>query len=110
MRFGASETNCRSCQQIYPASDLDRYLWCPKCLKGVRKRGSSWGRAIGLLAGIAVALYVVLAIKPSRLTLLWAVPPLMTYVLINRIAVAVVLGYYRARGSVAESSSAAESE
>ena len=110
MRFGASETSCRSCQQIYPASDLDRYLWCPNCLKAVRKRGASWGRAIGLLGGIAVALYVVLAVKPSRLTLLWAVPPLMTYVLISRIAVAVVLGYYRARGSVIESSSEAESE
>jgi hypothetical protein len=59
-----------------------------------------WGGLVGVVAGLAVALYVVLAVKPSRLQLLWVLPPLMTYVLASRIAVAVVQGYYRARGSV----------
>jgi hypothetical protein len=59
-----------------------------------------WGRLVGVVAGLSVALYVVLAVRPSRLHLLWVLPPLMTYVLTSRIAVAVVQGYYRARGSV----------
>ncbi len=100
MRFGASETNCCSCQQLYPASDLDRYLWCPDCRTAVRRRGTHWGRLVGIVAGVAVAVYLVLIVKPMRLNLLWALPPLMTYVLTNRIAVAVVQGYYRSRGSI----------
>ena len=100
MRFGASETNCCSCQQLYPASDLDRYLWCPDCRTAVRRRGARWGRLVGIVAGVAIALYVVLIVKPMQLNLLWALPPLMTYVLTSRIAVAVVQGYYRYRGSI----------
>lgn len=100
MRFGASETNCCSCQQLYPASDLDRYLWCPDCRAAVRRRGARWGWLAGIVAGVAVALYLVLIVKPMRLNLLWAFPPLMTYVLTSRIAVAVVQGYYRSRGSI----------
>ena len=100
MRFGASETNCQSCQRIYPAYDLDRYLWCPDCLAAVRRRGAHWGRLVGIVAGVAVALYVVLIVKPMRMNLIWALPPLMTYVLTSRIAVAVTQGYYRSRGSI----------
>lgn len=101
MRFGIDETHCRSCQELYPTSDLDRYLWCPSCRKALGRRGAVWGRAVGLAAGLGVALYVALVISPPRLRLLWAVPPLLTYVLASRIAVAVVQGYYRARGRVA---------
>ncbi len=100
MRFGATETNCRSCQRLYPASDLDRFLWCPDCQAAVRRRGARWGRLVGIAAGVAVALYVVLIVKPTRLNLLWALPPLMTYLLTTRIAVAVVQGYYRSRGNI----------
>ncbi len=99
MRFGADETNCRSCHQLYPASDLDRYLWCPNCRATVRRRGARLGRAVGLLAGAGVALYTVLIVQPVRLRLLWAVPALLTYVLASRIVLSVVHGYYRARGS-----------
>jgi hypothetical protein len=66
----------------------------------VKRRGARWGRLVGIVAGVAVALYVVLIVKPMRMNLLWALPPLMTYVLTGRIAVAVVQGYYRSRGSI----------
>jgi hypothetical protein len=54
-----------------------------------------------LLAGVGVALYIVVIVQPVRLNVLWAVPPLVTYVLAARIVVSVVHGYYRARGSAA---------
>jgi hypothetical protein len=101
VRFGATETACRSCEQIYPAVDLDRYLWCPGCRRAVHKRGRVWGWGVGAAAALAVTLYIVLVVGPSRGLVLWALPPLMTYVLTSRIAVAVVQGYYRARGSIA---------
>ena len=111
MRFGASETNCQSCQRIYAADDLDRFLWCPECRAEVKRRGVRWGRLVGIVAGVAVALYVVLIVKPVRLNLLWALPPLMTYVLTSRIAVSVAQGYYRSRGSIkVETQSESETE
>lgn len=104
MRFGADQTNCRSCHSLYPASDLDRYLWCPSCRKAVRKRGAVWGRFVGITAALGVAIYlgvrfyVVLGITPSsRYALFYALMLALTYLLTSRIAVAVVQGYYRSR-------------
>jgi hypothetical protein len=104
MRFGASETNCRSCQQLYPASDLDRYLWCPGCRKVVRKRGALWGRVVGLLASLGVATYLWLNLTMQSRFLPFYLMLVMTYLLTSRIAHAVVLGYYRSRGGVVEPS------
>ena len=103
MRFGASETNCRSCQQLYPASDLDRYLWCPGCRKTVRKRGAIWGLVVGLLASLGVTSYVLLSMTlQSRFFAFYVLMVAMTYVLTSRIAHAVVYGYYRSRGGMTE--------
>ncbi len=107
MRFRDAEVACRSCQGLYPASDLDRYLWCPDCRKAVRRRGARWGRGVGLAAVLGVAAYVliryylVLDVRPSRQLLpLYFLMLAITYVLTSRIAVAVVQGLYRARGGV----------
>lgn len=101
MRFGASETYCRSCQQVYPVSDLDRYLWCPGCQTAVRKRGATWGLIVGLLASIGMAAYVLLGMTlQSRFFAFYVLMVAITYVLTSRIAHAVVYGYYRSRGGM----------
>ena len=103
MRFGASETNCRSCQQLYPASDLDRYLWCPGCRKTVRKRGTLWGVAVGLTASLGVLIYMWLNLTlQSRFLVFYLLLLALTYLLTSRIAHAVVYGYYRSRGGMTE--------
>jgi hypothetical protein len=110
MRFGASEGSCRSCQQIYPASDLDRYLWCPACRKVVRARGARWGRLVGILTSLGVAVYLAVRVHPStRYYAFYALMLAMTYLLTSRIAVAMVQGYYRSRGSISASPEANES-
>ena len=109
MRFGATEGSCQSCNQIYPASDLDRYLWCPTCRKAVRARGVRWGRLVGGLAALGVAGYLALRVHPStRYLAFYALMLGMTYLLTSRIAVAVVQGYYRSRGSISDSPEAKE--
>jgi hypothetical protein len=109
LRFGASEGSCQSCNQIYPASDLDRYLWCPACRKAVRGRGVRWGRLVGSLATLAVVAYLALRVNPStRYFAFYALMLGMTYLLTSRIAVAVVQGYYRSRGSINSSPEASE--
>ncbi len=109
MRFGSVEGSCQSCGQNYKASDLDRYLWCPACRKAVKARGSRWGRLVGGLAALGVAVYLVLRVHPStRYLAFYALMLGMTYLLINRIAVAVVQGYYRSRGSIGDSPEGSE--
>ncbi len=103
LRFGASETKCQSCQQLYPASDLDRYLWCPNCRLAVRRRGAVWGRLVGVISSLGVGSYLYVRVQPStRFLAIYVLILGLTYVLTSRIAVAVIQGYYRARGSVAE--------
>ena len=105
MRFGATVTACRSCEQLYPASDLDRYLWCPQCRKAVRKRGAMWGVVVGSLASLGVGIYVWLSLTlQSRFLAFYVLMLALTYLLTSRIAHAVVLGYYRSRGGVSEPS------
>jgi hypothetical protein len=99
VRFGAEETNCRSCQQLYKASDLDRYLWCPDCRAAVNRRGARWGWLVGAVASIGVAVYLYVRVHPSGRFLAFYVLILgMTFILTRRIAVAVNHGYYRSRG------------
>lgn len=101
MLFGTDQAACRSCADIYRVSDLDRYLWCPACRRAVRRRGAVWARIVGLASSIGVGLYVALTIHPSqRYLALYALILALTYVLTGRIALAVVQGYYRARGTV----------
>ncbi len=107
MRFRDADVECRSCAQLYPAGDLDRYLWCPDCRGAVRRRGARWGRLVGVAASLGVAAYVlikyylVLEVRPSRsLMPLYFLMLAVTYLLTSRIAVAMVQGYYRARGSI----------
>ncbi len=108
MRFRDAEVACRSCQRLYPASDLDRYFWCPNCRATVRRLGARWGRVVGLAASLAVAAfvliryYLILDVRLSQQLLpLYLLMLVITYVLTSRIAVAVVLGLHRARGGVA---------
>ena len=111
MRFRANETACRSCGELYPASDLDRYLWCRDCRRAIHRRGAFWGRVVGVLTSAGVACYLFLWVHPSpRFLAFYLLMLALTYVLTSRIAVAVVHGYCRARGSapggVAENDSA----
>lgn len=109
MPFGADEAACQSCAEIYSASDLDRYLWCPICRREVRRRGALWARAVGLIVSLGVALYINITIHPSRRFLIfYALILVLTYVLTSRITLAVVQGVYRARGSVGGPPSSAD--
>ncbi len=111
MRFGADETGCRSCQRLYPASDLDRYLWCPQCRKAVRRRGTLWGVTVGLVASLGVAVYLWLNLTlQSRFAVLYLIMLALTYLLTSRIAHAVVQGYYRSRGGVTGASAPRDRE
>jgi len=100
MRFRGDETTCRSCDQLYSASDLDRYLWCPSCRSAVRKRGAFWGRIVGVGMSLGVAAYLFIWVHPSsRFLGFYLLMLALTYVLTSRIAVAVVHGVFRARGT-----------
>lgn len=99
MRFRGEETACRSCQEIYPTSDLDRQMWCLECRRSTARRGALVGRLSGLLVAAAVGLYIIAAIDPSgQYLLLYAVVVALSYVLVGRIVRSLVQGFYHARG------------
>lgn len=97
MVLSSDERACRSCQALYPSSDLDRYLWCPRCRQAVQRRAAVWSRTFGVLSSLGVGLYVVLVVNPQRFLILTVPILVITYVLTARIAWEVVRGYYRAR-------------
>ncbi len=102
MRFAASEEiPCRSCHELYEGSDLDRYLWCLPCRSAMRRKAAFWARSTGLLTSLAIGLYVAFSVQPARSRLtLYALLVAATYLLANRIAMALVIGFYRARGGM----------
>jgi hypothetical protein len=56
---------------------------------------------VGFIASLGVAIYWAVRVNPSARYLAFYVLMLaMTYMLTSRIAVAVVQGYYRSRGSI----------
>lgn len=62
-----------------------------------------WGRAVGVLASLGVAIYMVLRLTvQSRFLFFYLVALGITYLLTSRIAHAVVHGYYRSRGGMGE--------
>jgi hypothetical protein len=95
------ELPCVSCRRRHPVGALDRYLWCPACRMEMRRRGGRWGGLAGAIAALGVAAYMYLTAHASRRFLAFYLALLaITFVLVYRIALAVVLGYYRDRGSV----------
>ncbi len=57
--------------------------------------------SLGVAAYVVIKFYVVLEVQPSRSLLpLYFLMLAITYILTSRIAMAVVQGYYRARGGV----------
>jgi hypothetical protein len=69
----------------------------------VRRRGAVWGRLVGVISSLGVGIYLYVRVHPStRFLAIYVLVLGLTYVLTSRIAVAVIQGYYRARGNVAE--------
>ncbi len=103
MNFTSEEERvaCCSCHELYAHSDLDRYLWCPPCRKAMYRRGAGLGRIVGFATSLGVGLYVARTVAPpGRYMALYAALLVVTYLLLSRITLLLVQGYYRARGSI----------
>lgn len=97
--FGVERAECRNCGTVCPADELDRYLWCAPCVGAIGRRAALWGRIAGLTAALALGLWIALLARPGpAYRWLWAMPVVVTYLLVGRIGRAVAVGVYRARG------------
>lgn len=56
---------CRNCERLYPANELDRLRWCQSCRQIVIRRANLWARGAGLLAALATAIWVLAGTGPS---------------------------------------------
>lgn len=74
--------------------------WCQSCRQVVIRHANLWARGLGLLAGLATALWVVLGIGPSpRFPLvLWLVLIVAVYYFTMKIVRRIAFEVIRARG------------
>ena len=95
----ASDIACANCGRTDPASNLDRHLWCERCIAVARERAKRIGWVCGALLAAALALWIYLVQRPSRMLIggcLGAV--LATFWLGGRAGMELTYGVLRFRG------------
>lgn len=96
---GTDGLDCKRCLQRRPADELDRMLWCEACREAERRVAAIWGRGVGILAGLGLALWIALVVQPSNgpFLVLWAATILVTYRVGARLGRELIYGAIRVR-------------
>lgn len=101
MRVSLGETRypCRNCGREYPASQLDRRLWCPQCRAEVVRRSSIVARLVALGAALALAAWIFYLVGSSpRFLIVYVVMVVAAYLFIYKLTQRVAFEIIRARG------------
>ena len=61
------EVVCVVCGEVRDSTDVDRMLWCEQCRAEARARATRVGLYVGLAVAGALALWIALAVQPSRM-------------------------------------------
>lgn len=95
----ATDIACVNCDRIDPASNLDRHLWCERCVAGARERARRAGWICGAVLATALALWIYFVQQPSRMLIGgWLGAVLATFWLGGRAGMEVTYGILRFRG------------
>jgi hypothetical protein len=93
------EAACRRCRRVHPRQDLDRLLWCDACQEAAQARAARQGWYVGLVMGVALALWIWLYIQPSNLVIGgWVGTVLAAFYMSARLTREVLYGVQRVRG------------
>ena len=99
MRGVVADIACANCDRTDPASNLDRHLWCERCVRQARQDAKRIGWICGAVLGIALALWIYLVQQPSRMLIGgWLGAVLATFWLGGRAGMEVTYGILRFRG------------
>lgn len=92
---------CSSCQELYPRSALDRYLWCPPCRTRLERRVRLAQHLVALLVTLPFLVWILLEGTRGFLPrYAWLIPLAAAYYLGMRIGRELARGIMRARGGV----------
>ena len=95
----AADIACANCDRTGPASNLDRHLWCERCIQAARERARRVGWVCGAVLASALALWIYLVQQPSRMLIGgWLGAVLATFWLGGRAGMEVTYGVLRFRG------------
>ena len=95
----AGDIACANCRDTRGASELDRHLWCERCIAAARARAKRVGWICGAVLAAALALWVYFVQQPSRMLIGgWLGAVLATLWLGGRAGMEVAYGILRFRG------------
>lgn len=60
---------CARCGRLADSTDLDRLLWCDRCVEAARDRAGRIGWRVGLVLALLLAGWIWFVIRPSDLVL-----------------------------------------
>lgn len=95
----AADIACANCGLTDPASNLDRHLWCERCIAASRARAKRIGWVCGAVLAVALSLWIYFVQQPSRMLIGgWLGAVLATFWLGGRAGMEVTYGVLRFRG------------
>ena len=99
LRDLAADLACAGCDRAFRASELDRHLWCERCIAVARERAKRVGWLCGAALALALALWIYLVQQPSRMLIGgWLGAVLATFWLGGRAGMEITYGILRYRG------------
>jgi hypothetical protein len=92
------EVTCVVCGEARDSTDVDRMLWCQDCRDDARARAARIGWYVGGVAALALAAWIALAVRPSRMISgAWIATVVAAGWLGSRMGREVAYGIFRAR-------------
>lgn len=94
------EVTCVRCLEVYDQERLDRMLWCDVCRFRARERAALYGWLGGAVIGLACAVYVWFAIRPTDLIVgAWTATLVMAVWIGQKVVREFIYGAMRLRNS-----------
>jgi DNA-directed RNA polymerase subunit RPC12/RpoP len=90
---------CRNCGRQFPATQLDRRMWCTECRREVIRRATWVARLVGLVAAAALAFWIFTLVGTSpRFLMVYLVMIAAAYFFLFKLTQRVAFEVIRGRG------------
>ena len=90
---------CRNCGRSYTLDELDRARWCERCRAVVIRRATILGRALGLVASLALLAWILTAVGASpRFLVAWGILVFAVYFFVYKVTQRVAFEIIRGIG------------
>lgn len=97
--FGEGRIECANCHRAYPASKLDRRMWCPDCRGIVIRKAALIARIVSFVSALALTGWVVYLVGSApRFLIIYAVMVVAAYFFVYKLTQRVAFEIIRSRG------------